>query len=167
MPAVTGRIALIGPYVLASAAAVLSLCERVAGDERKARALDRVAAVATAAHLAASVAADTRRKSTRVLEPPRQSPSAQHREMADLVIAGVLPLALYALSRLTGGRSRDLSALAAGAVLVGNYLSRMATLDSGNEWANSPRDYFRMARAGNLPALESRDRARTTLQPTE
>jgi formate-dependent nitrite reductase membrane component NrfD len=150
---------------VASAAAALSIAEHARGDAAQARALDAVAATATAAHLAASVAADARRKSTGVSEPRAESPAAASRDLADFVIAGVLPLALYGCARLLGSRSRDLSMIAAGAVLAGNYLSRMTTLHSGNRSADHPRDYFRLARRRNLPALHSADRARTTLQP--
>jgi hypothetical protein len=152
---------------IASAAAALSLCARAGGDRRDARDLDSIAAVATAAHLVASLTVDTRRKTPSVAAPRAKGPAAQRRrDPADIVVAGVLPLALYGLARLAGGRSRKLPVLAAGVVLAGNYLSWITTRESRNQSPDHRRRNVRPARRKNLPALRSGDRARTTLQPT-
>lgn len=151
---------------IASAAAALSLCARIGAGRRDTRGLDGIAAVATAAHLVASLTADARRKTSNVAAPRAKGPAAQHRDVADIVVAGLLPLALYGLARLAGGRARSLPVLAAGAVLAGHYLSWITTHESRDQSPDHRRRNVRPARRKNLPALRSGDRARTTLQPT-
>ncbi len=136
---------------VASAAAALSLSDQILGEGEHAAALDSIAGVATLVHLISSFAEEQR---LRALGVRATGPSRRRKRLADLVIAGALPLALYGLD-WAGGRSQARSLLAAAAILGGNYLSRQATLESGNESADRPQDYFRLARPDHMPALAS------------
>jgi protein NrfD len=135
---------------VAIAAAALSLGEQFAGRVRTARPLDAIAALATGVHLLASLAAKRGRDASGVGRAMRGSREEHALELADLALAGAIPLALYALDRRAGGRGAGLSVAASVAVLVGGFLVRHATLYAGHESARRPRAHLALARPENL-----------------
>jgi protein NrfD len=136
---------------VAMGAAALSLGEQLGGRVRAARPLDDVAALATLVHLVASVTARRGRAAAGVGEAMRGSREEEALEMADLVVAGALPLAAYALNRTIAGRGAGLSVAASAAVLAGGFLVRHATLHAGNASAQRPRAHFLLSRPRNRP----------------
>lgn len=152
---------------VATAAAALSLGERLGGRHATARRLDGLAALASAALVATSLAADRRRRAKGI--PADLDASNPGRiKQAGLALAGAVPLGAYALSRMNGGRSPGLSVLGSLSLLAGGYLLRHATLKLGMESAERPEAWFRFAQPENLPgrnrqALEDGRRRRERL----
>ncbi|MBB4018271.1 formate-dependent nitrite reductase membrane component NrfD [Chelatococcus caeni] len=145
---------------VASAAATLSLAERWGGRTDNSRRLDRLAALATAAHLVASLGA-RRQRHDKGLDEVSESPQGRRLELGDLVIGGAVPLAAYALHRLTRERAPALSVVGSLAVIAGGFLLRHGTMNAGHASARKPRAYFRFAQPENLP----RDRSVIRLGP--
>jgi len=135
-----------GTSSVASAAAALSAGEALAGRESTRRRLDDVAAVATAAHLAAGWATAQRRRRRGALEGPSETRPARRVEAADLLLGGILPLGLYAADRATGRRSPWLSVAAAVCVLAGSAALRQSTLDLGKASTREPETYLGFTR---------------------
>lgn len=129
---------------VASGAAALSLGE--GGRSRLGRDLDRVAVLALATELAATIAADERYRQTGVAPAMRTLPG-----MVEEAVAGgpgmVLPLGLHLASlMLLPRRSKFLSTLASAAVLGGSATFRIAFLAAGDESARRPDISLRFAR---------------------
>jgi protein NrfD len=136
---------------IALGAAALSAAEQLAGRPQNARPLDDVAALATAVHLGAALASKAGRDRTGVGPAMAGRRETTTLEIADLVIAGALPLAAYALNRTVGGRQAPLSLAASAAVLAGGFLVRHQTLYAGHASAERPEPYLRFTQPGNLP----------------
>jgi protein NrfD len=118
-------------------------------------------------HVAASLAADRRRRA-RGIPDDLHSSQAGHMKKAGLLLAGAVPLGAYALSRMNGGRSSGLSVLGSVSLLAGGYMLRHATLKLGMESAKNPQAHFRFAQPENLPRrsrpmLEDRSRRQARL----
>jgi protein NrfD len=136
---------------IALGAAALSAAEQIAGRPRNARPLDDLAAVATAVHLGASLVSKAGRERTGVEAAMRDRRETATLEAADLLLAGALPLAAYALNRTIGDRAAPLSLVASAAVLAGGFLVRHQTLYAGHASAEKPEPYLRFAQPDNLP----------------
>ena len=66
-------------------------------------------------------------------------------EKAALVVGHGIPLACYAINRLSGRRSDTLSIIASLSVIAGGYMTRDALLKGGLRSSRQPRDYFYVA----------------------
>jgi protein NrfD len=140
---------------VALGAAALSAGEQLAGRPKNARPLDDLAAVATAVHVGASLVSKAGRERTGVESAMRDRRETKTLEAADLLVAGALPLAAYALNRTIGGRAAPLSLAASAAVLAGGFLVRHQTLYAGHASAAKPEPYLRFAQPDNLPPPRS------------
>lgn len=136
---------------MATGAAALSLLERLAGRDASAQRLDDVAAAATVAHLAVSASQSAEQRRRGIPEDVEQTRAGQLYKSGDIIIAGAIPLAAYALNRATGGRSPALSAVGSIAILAGGYMMRHGLLYVGRKSSESPEAYFRFAQPRNLP----------------
>lgn len=136
---------------LAGGAAVLALGERAAGRHRTAEQLESVAALASVAHLGASHLADRRRREVGVDQAMTDHPDRRQLRTADLVLAGAVPLAAYALSRPHGHRASAAAVVGSLAVLAGTWLVRDAMLRTGKASTRRPEAAFRLAGARQLP----------------
>jgi hypothetical protein len=139
---------------MATAAVALSLGER---DEEVGSSLEGVAMASAAAEIAVTVLAERRHEMDGVELPARRS-AAGRLDRAALALGVAVPLACYSVNALRRRRSRGLSLLAGLAVLAGGMAMRHAVLESGNDSARRPRDYFRFAQ----PQRHGPDRNRMT-----
>lgn len=129
---------------VASGAAALSLGE--GRRSRLGRDLDRIAVLALAAELAATIAADERYRQTGVA-PVMRTPPGVIEEAGAGGLGTVVPLGLHLASlTLLPRRSRFLSTLASAAVLAGSAVFRIAFLAAGDESARRPDISLRFAR---------------------
>lgn len=157
-----------GGAAMASAAAALSLGERIAGRERTAGALDRLALAACAAELAAGMLADRRYREQGVDGVLEESPWKQVHTAGALGLAAAVPIVCHGLNLAAGQRSRGLSVLGSLAILAGSAAMRHTMLRAGNLSAKRPADYFRMTQppvpAGRVdaPRRDGRHRLRRT-----
>lgn len=140
-----------GASSVALGAAALSLGEHLGGRPRNARPFDDVAALATTAGLAASIAGRAARADTGAGHAMEALKPIRRLERADLLLAGALPLAAYALNRAFGSRSAALSIGATAAVLAGGFLVRNRMLYAGHASAEHPEIHLRLAQPDNLP----------------
>lgn len=135
---------------VAGGAAALALGERLDGRRLTAERLEDVAAVATVAHLVASAAADRRRRAVGVGKVMAHHPEEQRLKTADLALAGVAPLAGYAINRGLRGRAPAAAVAGSLAVLAGGWMVRHAILRTGKSAAMRPDAAFRLAQPENL-----------------
>ncbi len=140
---------------IASGAAALALLERFSGRTRTARQLEGVAALASAAHAGATLCAKQRHQEVGLDEALSDHPG-RRLDAADLLVAGALPLAAYAVDRATGGRSPTAAVVGSAAVLAGGWLMRHGILNTGKETARRPAAAFRVASPCNLPRTDKR-----------
>lgn len=141
---------------VAGGAAALALAERAGGRRRTARRLEELAALASLAHLAASRAARRRRRAAGIADALDDEPERIRLETADLLLAGALPLAGYALDRLSGGRAPVAAVAGSLALLVGGFLVRDGILRTGKAAAHRPEAAFRAAQPDRLEAAPRR-----------
>ncbi|WP_206454252.1 NrfD/PsrC family molybdoenzyme membrane anchor subunit [Aurantimonas marina] len=139
---------------VAAGAAALALGERAGGRKRIAERLEDVAVTATLAHIGATLAAGRRRRQTGV--EPAVADSARKSEAADLVIAGAIPLAAYALSYAAGRRAPAAAVAGSLAVLAGSFVMRHSILDTGKRAASRPEAAFSLAQPRHLPGTQRR-----------
>jgi len=132
-----------GSSAMASAAAALSLAERIDGNDAGARKLDRIAAVATAAELAVTMATPGRLRAVGLERPVRQDKWAMIDRFGAAGLGVVVPLGCYAVARLGRKQNRTLGVAAALGILAGGLLMRMSLMYAGQDSANSAQDYFR------------------------
>lgn len=128
---------------VASGAAALALGERAGGRHDTAARLETVAAAATVAHHAASLAAKGARRRAGV--EPAVAREARRDELADLVLSGAVPLAAYALRRAAGRRAPAVAMAGSLAVIGGSFLFRHGVLNTGKTAARRPEAAFRLA----------------------
>jgi formate-dependent nitrite reductase membrane component NrfD len=138
-----------GASSVASAAAALALGER-SGQMR--RTLETVACMALAVEGVATMA-QLREERDRNVAPARQGTWGEAEHAGAVGIGLMLPLGLYAASRLLRGNRRPgaLSDAASWAVLAGSLILRITTLGVGNASANRPEVSFAFAQPRNLP----------------
>lgn len=129
---------------MASGAAVLSLGESLSGARRNSSRLDGVAAAATSASLIFSLWSSRVYREKEVHGALEERDIAT-REKAALVVGHGIPLACYAINRLSGRRSDTLSIIASLSVIAGGYMTRDALLKGGLRSSRRPRDYFYVA----------------------
>lgn len=129
---------------MATAAAALSLGERLWGDERNSETLDKVALVATLADTVLDSMASRRYEAAGVADSLQgeNTVAAEHR--LTTAVEHVLPLACYGINALLPKQSRTLSAAAALGVLAGGLLMRSAIFHAGNRSAGRAEDYLAM-----------------------
>ncbi len=135
---------------LAAGAAALSIFERRAGRSRSADRFDDVAAMATIGHLAASLGLSRRLCNQGVPAEVDAQGDKRLYKSGDLIVAGAVPIAAYALNRMSGGRSPALSIAGSVAILAGGYMMRHGLLSLGRRSSDSPRAYFHLAQRGRL-----------------
>jgi protein NrfD len=144
---------------VASGAAALALAERAGGRIATAERLEDVAAVASAAHLAASWWGERRRRAVGVDQAAPRGPALESTG-ADMILAGALPLAAYALNRASGGRAGVAAVAGSLCVLAGGWLMRDGVLNIGKRAARRPEAAFRLAQPRNLPGTDRGRRLR-------
>lgn len=130
---------------VASGAAALAVGERLGGRHQTARRLEGLAALATLARLAARRAGERRRQAAGLAPAPATSAAARTLQEAERPLAGLLPLAAYAVGRR---RSPALAVAGSLALLAGGLLARHAVLAAGRSAADRPESYFRLAQPG-------------------
>ena len=136
-----------GTGAVAAGAAALSLGERLGGHDRTADALDRVAALATVANLAATAAHESRIRAAGV----RPGIGDAAAGLGAAMLHEVAPLLGYALASVSPRAGRDLSVLSSIALLAGGLLTRAEIISSGNHTADRPQTSLRFAQPENLP----------------
>ena len=119
---------------IASAAAALSLC---AGRREVRRDLDTICAGALAVELAATLQADGEYWRTGV-HTSFDSKAGQLDSIGGTDFGTILPLGLFAIAALSGGRTRAVSAAASVAVLGGSLMMRIGMMGSGDVSAGRP-----------------------------
>ncbi|WP_135466330.1 NrfD/PsrC family molybdoenzyme membrane anchor subunit [Crenalkalicoccus roseus] len=130
-----------GAASMAGAASALALAQRRAGEVGSARRLERLAALAAAGELAASLLAERRWREAGVghaAQRGRAAPLLQGAKAGGMA----LPLLAHAVS---GRRSGLLPELASLALILGGAALRHGVLQAGNESACRPEDAFRHA----------------------
>jgi formate-dependent nitrite reductase membrane component NrfD len=133
--------ALFGATASASAAAALSLVLTLLGAPTAVlHRLDRLALVAGASQLVVTVSTD------RLWEREGLSMHANRRR-AVLALGTIAPVIVHSVAVATGRRSRMLGCLVALATLAGAFFERADIVFTGNESADSPADYLRIAGA--------------------
>ena len=142
-----------GASSMAAGAAALSLGE---GRSRLGRDLDKVALLALAADLAATLSQDEqfRRKGVdgALVDGALQTFPGMIQELGADAFGTVLPIGLFATSlALTRRRSRVLSGAAALATLAGSAILRISFMAAGDESAKRPEISMRFAQPDNLP----------------
>jgi formate-dependent nitrite reductase membrane component NrfD len=140
---------------MASAAAALSLSQRLWGDARNCERLDGIALVATLAGTALSSASE-RDYQAEGLDGTMKKDSATATFM-DLSesLGHMLPLLCLGLAGLGPKKARGLGALASLGILAGGMMMRAGIFRAGNESAKRPQDYFQFTRPERLPASEA------------
>ncbi len=137
-----------GASSIAAGAAALALGE---GRTRFGRDLDKIAVMALALELAATLSADEQYRRKGVADALETLPGFIE-EMGAGAFGTVLPLGLHAASlALTRRRSRVLSGLASLAILGGSAILRIAFMAAGDESARRPDISLRFAQPENLP----------------
>jgi protein NrfD len=139
-----------GASSIASAAAALSIGERMAGPGRMAARLDALALVALTVELGATLASarDYRRKG--VAEVLDTGALGAAEAVGVVGLGTLLPIALYSTA-LLGRRSGSMSKAASVATLAGGMALRHVMLVAGNESARRPAASFALAQPRNLP----------------
>ncbi|WP_333826756.1 NrfD/PsrC family molybdoenzyme membrane anchor subunit [Pararhodobacter sp.] len=137
---------------VAMGAAALALWERLGGRDTTARRFEKVAAVATLAHLGASAALDERMQETGVHETIRDATPHRRLKVSTWLVAGALPLVGYAVGSAMGGRGRGAAIAGSCAVLAGGMLMRHGLLETGKAAVERPEAGFTLAQpAGRKP----------------
>jgi len=129
---------------MATAAAALSLAEDKGGSV----ALDRLAALSTAAGSALSAAAHANEARHGLARVSDRSASTASEEALARHLGHTLPLACYCVGALLPARRQELSRLAALGVLAGGLLMRATVFRAGNQSARDPRAYLGLTEAG-------------------
>ena len=137
-----------GTSAMATAAATLSLGERLAGNPENCRRLDALATVAAAGELVAAGLAERRYR-----EVGMNGRLGNTYKAGALAIGLGVPLACHAVNALSGRPSRGLSVLGSLALLAGGMVMRQAIFQAGNKSAERPEDYFRLTQpqTGSIP----------------
>lgn len=131
---------------VAMGAAALALWERLGGRDATARRFEKVAAIATLAHVGASTAVNKRLKECGVSQPIEQSKPQRRLKASSLIIAGAAPLVGYALSAALGGSAGRNAAMAGScAALAGGMLMRHGLLEAGKAAREQPESGFALA----------------------
>lgn len=138
---------------IASGAAALALAERAGGRRVSAQRLEDVAALASAAHLGASWLAERRRSRAGVEQAASGGPAVES-TAADMILAGAVPLAAYAVARAAGGRAGPVAVAGSLAVLAGGFLMRDGILNAGKRAAMRPEATFRLAQPRRLAGTD-------------
>ncbi len=139
---------------VAAGAAALALGERAGGRADTAARLEDVAALACAAHVGASLLAGRRRRETGVESAVAKM--ARRSEAADLLLAGALPMAAFALNRAVRGRAPAAAIVGSAAMIAGSFLMRNGALKTGKEAARRPDAAFGLAQPRRLPGTSRR-----------
>ncbi|CUH11612.1 Formate-dependent nitrite reductase, membrane component [Jannaschia seosinensis] len=139
---------------VAAGAAALALGERAGGRDKSAKQLEEVAAIAAVGHVGASLVAGRSRRAAGVERAV--AGSAHKSEAADLLIAGALPIAGYALNRATGGRAPAAAVVGSLALIAGSFVMRHGILNKGKKAARRPDAAFGLAQPRNLPGTDRR-----------
>jgi len=131
---------------MATAAAALSLAE----NEGNGGALDRLAALSTAAGSVLSASAHANESSQGLTRASDMDAATASEDALARHLGHTLPLACYCLGALLPARRHTLSRIAALGVLAGGLLMRAAIFRAGNQSARAPREYLSLtqARAG-------------------
>lgn len=119
---------------VASAAAALSL---FAARRDIRQDLEAVCAGALAVELAATIAADASHQDTGV-DKALDNPDGAADRAVGIGFGTLLPLGLFGLALLTGGRSKSLTSAAACSVLAGSLTMRITTIGLGQESSRRP-----------------------------
>ncbi len=139
---------------VAAGAAALALGERAGGRSETAGRLEDVAAVASASHVGSSLAAGRRRRKADVQGAVQE---ISHRsETIDLLIAGALPMAAYALNHAAQRRFPAAAATGSLALLAGSFLMRHGILETGKKASRRPEAAFGLAQVRHLPETRRR-----------
>jgi formate-dependent nitrite reductase membrane component NrfD len=134
-----------GTSSMAGAASALALMQRAAGEERSARRLETLAALALAAEWLAGREAERRWRQAGIAAPIEGGTAGALHHGGGKALGVVAPLAAHGLGRVVGGRVGPLlPELASLAVLLGGAAMRHAVLLAGNESACRPQDAFRV-----------------------
>jgi formate-dependent nitrite reductase membrane component NrfD len=133
-----------GSSSMATAAAALSLGERIAGNPENCRRLDGLAAIAAAGELVASAFAERRHHEVGVGETLREGPVGTGYKVGALALGLGVPLACHTINALSKRPNRGLSVLGSLALLAGGMVMRQAIFQAGNKSAERPDDYFRL-----------------------
>jgi protein NrfD len=133
-----------GASSMATAAATLSLGERIAGNPENCQRLDGLAAVAAAGELVASAFAERRHHEAGVGETLREGPVGTGYKVGALALGVGVPLACHTINALSKRPNRGLSVLGSLALLAGGVMMRQAIFQAGNKSAERPDDYFRL-----------------------
>ncbi|PWC35960.1 NrfD/PsrC family molybdoenzyme membrane anchor subunit [Azospirillum sp. TSO35-2] len=152
-----------GSSAMACGAAALSLGERIDGRPGNAERLDRVAMVASAVDLAASLASRREYEADHVAAPLEQGALGAVHKIGAIAVGAGIPLVCHAINAGRRRPSAALSVLGSLAVLAGGMALRTAILRAGNRSAERPADYFRFART---PPNTLNERKRTLLPDT-
>lgn len=133
---------------MATAAAALSLAESPDGGAAgNARALDRLAALATVAESALSAAAHRNEARQGLTSPSGMDSLTATEDAFSRHLGQTLPLVCYCLGALMPARRQSLSRMAALGVLAGGLLMRASVFRAGNNSARDPREYLALTRA--------------------
>lgn len=134
-----------GTSSMAGAASALALLQRAAGEERSARRLESLAALALAAEWLASRETERRWRRAGIAAPIETGTAGALHKAGGKALGIAAPLAAQGLGRAVGGRAGALlPELASLATLLGGAAMRHAVLLAGNESACRPRDAFRV-----------------------
>lgn len=153
-----------GASAMADGAAALSLGEQWGGRPDTSARLDDLALLASVADAAFTLAAD-RRVHARGVGGNVDGPDRDALGTAGVLAVGcALPIACHLLNRFKGRRSPTLSVVASLAILAGSFIAKSSVIKAGNQSADRPRDYFRLAQRRNLPELET-DRRSAAREP--
>jgi protein NrfD len=142
-----------GTSAMATAAAALSLGERMSGDPENCRRLDALAAVAAAGELVAAGLAERCYRVLGVEGTLNTGTLGNTYKIGALAVGLGVPLACHAINALSNRPSRGLSVLGSLALLAGGAMMRQAIFKAGNKSAERPEDYFRLTepRPGSTP----------------
>ncbi len=136
---------------MATGAAVLNLSQWASGHLGIATALARVAMVALAVGLAASILAGRSFRSAGVGAALAELPWGAVNAVGVQLLGALVPIALYLAEEAAPSAAGVLSPIASLLVLAGGMLMRATVLLSGNESARRPAEYFRLARGNGAP----------------
>jgi formate-dependent nitrite reductase membrane component NrfD len=132
---------------IASGAAALALGAK---SDANRRTLETIGAAALIVELAATALSHKRVKAMGVGESMK-SDWGKTEEVMALGVGVLLPLGIYAATRLRGRRPTAANELAAVATLVGSAMLRISTLGVGDDSASRPEVSLRFSQPENLP----------------
>jgi formate-dependent nitrite reductase membrane component NrfD len=131
---------------MATAAAALSLAEN-ADSANNAAALDRLAALSSAAGSVLSAAAHANEGRQGLARAADMDAGTASEDALARHLGHTLPLACYCLGALLPARRQTFSRVAALGVLAGGLLMRAAIFRAGNQSAREPREYLSLTQA--------------------